>query len=274
MQVRSPGSCSIRSDLSRIEARPSPRWTPDATPRCPIRSACAAADAIGASRDASLEAQSRSARPASSSGCARYGPGNLAAEARRREDLARVREPVRVEGAAHALHRREVGLGEHQRHRARLVGADRRARPSASRPRRRRSRGSRCATRSASSASPGTACVVEHERMQVAVARVEDVADPQAVLALELGDPPQHLRQLRPRHDAVLDVVARRDAPHRGERGLAALPDERPLGGASTRRAAPRRRSRGRSPRPPRRRPRPAPRRRRARRSAARRRSG
>ena len=43
--------------------------------------------------------------------------------------------------------------------------------------------------------------------MQVAVAGVEDVADAQPVLARELGDPAQHLGQLRARHDAVLDVV-------------------------------------------------------------------
>ena len=66
--------------------------------------------------------------------------------------------------------------------------------------------------------------------MQVAVARVEDVADPEAVLALQLGDPPQHLRQLRARHDAVLDVVVGRDPAHRRERRLAALPEQRPLG--------------------------------------------
>src|SRR5207247_1117143 len=72
--------------------------------------------------------------------------------------------------------------------------------------------------------------VVEDERVEVSVAGVEDVADPEAVLALELGDPAQHLRELRPRDDAVLDVVAARDAAHRGERSLAALPAQPPPG--------------------------------------------
>ena len=67
--------------------------------------------------------------------------------------------------------------------------------------------------------------VVEHERMQVAVAGVEDARDPEPVLGAELGDPAQHLGQLRARNDAVLDVVARRDPPHRRERRLAAAPD-------------------------------------------------
>ena len=68
--------------------------------------------------------------------------------------------------------------------------------------------------------------VVEDERMEVAVAGVEDVADPQPVLLGELVDPPQDGRELRPRHDAVLDVVVGRHAPHRGERALAPEPEE------------------------------------------------
>src|SRR5207248_6462427 len=76
---------------------------------------------------------------------------------------------------------------------------------------------------------PRAALVVEHERVQIAVARVEDVADAQAVLALELGDAPQHLGELGARDDAVLDVVALAHAPHRAEGGLAPLPEERPL---------------------------------------------
>ena len=63
----------------------------------------------------------------------------------------------------------------------------------------------------ARSASPGIALVVEDERVQVAVAGVEDVADAHAVLDCQLADPPQHLGQARARHDAVLHVVARAD---------------------------------------------------------------
>ena len=71
--------------------------------------------------------------------------------------------------------------------------------------------------------------VVEHERVQVAVAGVEDARDAEAVLGAELRGAAQHLGQLRARHDAVLDVVARRDPAHRGERRLAPAPDPRAL---------------------------------------------
>ena len=66
--------------------------------------------------------------------------------------------------------------------------------------------------------------------MQVAVACVEDVADPEAVLARELGDAAQYLGQPRSRHDAVLDVVVRRHPAHRREGALAAEPEEGALG--------------------------------------------
>ena len=72
--------------------------------------------------------------------------------------------------------------------------------------------------------------VVADERVQVPVTGVEDVRHPQAVLARELVDPPQHLRQARARDHAVLHVVVGRDPAHRGERRLAGLPDQLPLG--------------------------------------------
>ena len=68
--------------------------------------------------------QNRSASPAASSGCCRYGPGHLAAQPRRRHQLARVRQPGGVERAAQALERVQVGLGEHLRHVLLLVDAD------------------------------------------------------------------------------------------------------------------------------------------------------
>ena len=85
------------------------------------------------------------------------------------------------------------------------------------------------ASSSARSASPGTRRVVADERVQVAVAGVEDVGDLQPVLGGELVDPAQHLGQPRARDHAVLDVVGRRDPAHRRERRLARPPDQRPL---------------------------------------------
>ncbi len=72
--------------------------------------------------------------------------------------------------------------------------------------------------------------VVEHERMEVAVPRVEDVADLQAMLVGQLLDPPEHLRQPRSRHDAILHVVVGGDATHRGERRLSPLPEKCAVG--------------------------------------------
>ena len=175
-------------------------------------------------------AQKRSASPASSSGCARCGPGHLAAEPRRREELAGVREPGRVECRAQALHRLEIVLAEHQRHRAGLVGADAVLAGD-------RAAGVDAGLEDLAREQLGAlglavdAPVVEDERVQVAVARVEDVADAEPVLLRERVDPAQHLRQLRARHDAVLHVVVGADAAHRGEGRLASAPDGRAVGG-------------------------------------------
>src|ERR1700722_16903233 len=51
-------------------------------------------------------------------------PRHLTAKAWCRKDLPRIREPFRVERPAEALHRGEVVLAEHQRHRAGLVTAN------------------------------------------------------------------------------------------------------------------------------------------------------
>ena len=66
--------------------------------------------------------------------------------------------------------------------------------------------------------------------MQVAVAGVEDVGDAHRGGVGEAPDLGQHLRQPGARDDAVLHVVRRADPADRGERRLAALPHERPLG--------------------------------------------
>ena len=136
--------------------------------------------------------------------------------------------PSRVEGAAQPPEGLEVALGEHLRHRARLVDADavlageRAARVEAGAEDRLGQLLGRLGL-----ALRG---VVEYERVQVAVACVEDVADAEAVLLRELADPAQHLGELRPRHDAVLHVVVRRHPAHRRERALAAEPEKGALG--------------------------------------------
>ena len=69
--------------------------------------------------------------------------------------------------------------------------------------------------------------VVTDERMQVAVAGVEDVRDLEPVLVRERRRSAAAPRQARPRDHAVLDVVGGRDPAHRRERRLARLPDQR-----------------------------------------------
>ena len=71
--------------------------------------------------------------------------------------------------------------------------------------------------------------VEEHQRVQVAVAGVEDVGHPDAGVGRQRRDRPQHLRQRGPRDHPVLHDVVRADPADRGERGLAPLPEQRPL---------------------------------------------
>ena len=82
----------------------------------------------------------------------------------------------------------------------------------------------------------GVAFVEQQDRMDVAVAGVEDVDDADAVPRARLGDELQDLGQLRARHDAVLRAVTGAQAADRAERLLAALPQQQPffrrIGGA------------------------------------------
>ena len=85
---------------------------------------------------------------------------------------------------------------------------------------------------SARSVSPGVG-VVEHQRVQVAVAGVEDVGHPQPGLVAHLGDPVEHLGEPGAGHHAVLHEVVGGDPADRGERRLAAPPDRRALVGGA-----------------------------------------
>jgi len=82
---------------------------------------------------------------------------------------------------------------------------------------------------------PGLAQVEEDVRVQVAVARVEDVGDGQAVVLADLADPAQHLGQAGAGHDAVVQVVVGPDATEGPDRALAAGPQQLALGGVGGR---------------------------------------
>ncbi len=153
---------------------------------------------------------------------------DLAAQPRRGEDLARVAQAGRVERAPDQLHGVQVIGVEHLRHVAGLVDADAVL------------AGDRAAVFQAGVQDRtgqflgrdrlgGRGVVIEHQRVQVPVAGVEHVGHPDARLRGHRGDLGQDGAQRRPRHHPVLDDERRADPAHRGERGLAARPDDRAL---------------------------------------------
>ena len=75
----------------------------------------------------------------------------------------------------------------------------------------------------------GLVGVVEDQRMQIAVAGVEDVGDAQAVLRRQSPHPRQHLGEPPARDGAVHAVIVGRDAADGRERRLAPGPEQQPL---------------------------------------------
>src|SRR5215210_2876837 len=119
--------------------------------------------------------------------------GDLAAEPRRRHHLAWIREPRRVERATQPLEGVEIGLVEHLRHVLLLVHAD-------AVLARDRAAGVQARVEDLARQLLGplglsvVAAVVTDQRVQVAVARVEDVGDDHPVLLSERLDALEHLR--------------------------------------------------------------------------------
>ena len=74
------------------------------------------------------------------------------------------------------------------------------------------------------SSSPGCAHVEKNVRMQIAIAGMKDIGDAKIKFFADRGDAPHHLRQLAARHDAVLDVIIRRQSAHGAESAFAAFP--------------------------------------------------
>ena len=145
------------------------------------------------------------------------------------QHLGGVRQPGRVERGAQRRLRGEVGRGEHQRHQVALLEPD--AVLAAQHP----AGGDRHAhDLLAGGVHPldhaGFALVEHQQRVQVAVAGVEHVHHEDPVAVGDLVHLSQHVGQRSTRHDRVVQVVVRLDPGDRTERGLAALPDQRPLG--------------------------------------------
>src|SRR5262249_54599345 len=157
-------------------------------------------------------------------------PWHFTAQARGGEDLARIADARWIERATQKLHGIEVGLREHLGHVCLLVHAHSMlagdGAPGLDAVLQNLSRhgfGVRGLT--------GNGFVVADQRMQVAVAGVEHVANPQARAGLESSDATEDLRKLGSRHHAVLYVIAWRHAPHGCEGGLTPLPDAIARGG-------------------------------------------
>ncbi len=68
--------------------------------------------------------------------------------------------------------------------------------------------------------------VVQHERVEVAVARMKHISNEKAGFFAKPVDFVQELRQGGSRDHAVLNDVVGRDAPHSRKCGLASLPEQ------------------------------------------------
>src|SRR5947209_19183019 len=73
--------------------------------------------------------------------------------------------------------------------------------------------------------------IKQNQRVQIAVARVKNVADHQTMFGTDLLDMPESSSELGARDDSVLNVIRRRDPADRAERVLPSLPQPCPLFG-------------------------------------------
>ena len=146
-----------------------------------------------------------------------------------RQELARVHDPVGIKDTTEPRHEVEVGGGELERHALRLVHSDAMLAGDAA------AQGQagpeqRLVGRLRPLELAGDAIVVEDHGMQVAVARVEDVGDPEPVAGADGLHLPHDLGQPRARHHRILEQPVARHAPDHAGRLLPSLPEERPLG--------------------------------------------
>src|SRR6266850_2317631 len=161
-------------------------------------------------------------------GAVRHGP-RLDARLAGGEHLAGIAEATGIERGLEALHQREVGRREDERHEVGLLEADAvlaRDRAADLRAHLHDLGAGGDDTRLLT----GLARVVEDVRVQVAVARVEHVADAQAVRGHDLVHAREHVRQLGARDDAVHHHVGGRHAAVGAEGRLAAFPEQLALG--------------------------------------------
>src|SRR5262245_9900750 len=147
-----------------------------------------------------------------------------------RKHLVRVEQPLRVEHGLEAHLQPQVGLAELHAHEVALLEAHAvLAREAAAHV---DAQLEDLGARLLGSLGLGRIVgVVEDERMQVAVAGVEDVGHPETVVVADVRNLDQHLAEAPERDNAVHAVVVG-DAADGAERRLAPLPDGRALLGA------------------------------------------
>src|SRR5947208_11108032 len=158
------------------------------------------------------------------------GPPPLAAGRVRRQELFRVHEPLGVENTPQAIHEVQIGISILKRQVLRLIETHTMlARDGA--PHRDAGVKQLLVGRLRALEFIRVSVVIEDERVQVAVARVEDVGDLHAVARADRAELPHDRGQLGTRHDGVLQEVGRREAPDGPRRFLPALPEQRALRG-------------------------------------------
>ena len=154
-------------------------------------------------------------------GCMRISPQALPSG----RTLPGFKSPGRIERRAHARHQREIVRREHQRHQfiffhADAVFAGQRAADRDAVPH------DFAARRDHALKLRAIALVEKDERVKIAVAGVENIADLQVVLAADFLDAAQGFRQARARDHAVLHVIHRREPPESAESILPAFPQQ------------------------------------------------
>src|SRR5262245_21880347 len=156
-------------------------------------------------------------------------PEPLATGGVRGQELARIHDAARVEDPPEPVHEVQVGVRVLERKVLRLVQRD----PvlAGHRATHGNARAQELLVRRLRALELiGYAIVVEDERVEVAIARVEDVRDLDAVTGANGKELAHDLRQSRARDYGVLQEIGRRQ-PADGPRGLLApLPEERALG--------------------------------------------
>src|SRR5690348_10363852 len=124
------------------------------------------------------------------------GTRDLAAKPRRRQDLARIAQPLPIECVAELLHHVQVVIAEHAGHVLLLVDAD--AVLAGDRTAGVYTVAEDLARRVLRELRlSGNLLVVTNQRMEIAVAGVKHVTDRETTANRQLADALQHLRQLR-----------------------------------------------------------------------------